>query len=70
MPARPLRPRVTCASPTGPALKGAQISSGQRAAPAAIEHIRIKADKEPVFKVVGCDLWSDEVPDVSGYGSK
>ena len=60
MPARPLRPRVTCASPTGPALKGAQISSGQRAAPAAIEHIRIKADKEPVFKVVGCDLWSDE----------
>ncbi len=51
---------MACSSPTGPAFEGAQISSGQRAAPGAIEHIRIGDDKEPVFKVVGCDLWSNE----------
>ena len=51
---------LACSSPTGPAFEGAQISSGQRAAPGAIEHIRIAADKEPVFKVVGCDLWSNQ----------
>lgn len=51
---------MACSSPTGPAFEGAQISSGQRAAPGAIEHIRIGSDKEPVFKVVGCDKWSNE----------
>lgn len=51
---------LACSSPTGPAFEGAQISSGQRAAPGAIEHIRIGEDREPVFKVVGCDLWSNE----------
>ncbi|NOR63809.1 MAG: DUF4445 domain-containing protein [Rhodobacteraceae bacterium] len=51
---------LACSSPTGPAFEGAQISSGQRAAPGAIEHIRIGADKAPVYKVVGCDLWSNE----------
>lgn len=52
---------VACSSPTGPAFEGAQISCGQRAAPGAIERIRIdKATLEPRFKVIGCDLWSDE----------
>ncbi len=51
---------LACSSPTGPAFEGAQISSGQRAAPGAIEHIRIGEDKEPVYKLVGCDLWSNE----------
>ena len=51
---------LACSSPTGPAFEGAQISSGQRAAPGAIEHIRIGADFEPVFKLVGNDLWSNE----------
>lgn len=51
---------LACSSPTGPAFEGAQISSGQRAAPGAIEHIRIGADKTPIYKVVGCDLWSNE----------
>ena len=48
-------------APTGPAFEGAQISSGQRAAPGAIERVRI--DKEsllPKFKVIGCDLWSTD----------
>ncbi|MEM6595878.1 MAG: ATP-binding protein, partial [Pseudomonadota bacterium] len=41
--------------------EGAQISSGQRAAPGAIEAIRIDPEtKEPRFRVIGCDLWSNE----------
>ena len=52
---------AACSSPTGPALEGAQISSGQRAAPGAIERVRIdKTTLEPKFKVIGSDLWSDE----------
>ncbi len=52
---------LACSSPTGPAFEGAQISSGQRAAPGAIERVRIDpVTKEPRFKVIGCDLWSDE----------
>ncbi len=52
---------VACSSPTGPAFEGAQISCGQRAAPGAIERIRIdRATLEPRFKIIGSDLWSDE----------
>jgi len=52
---------LACSSPTGPAFEGAQISSGQRAAPGAIERIEIDAiTKEPRFRVIGVDLWSDE----------
>jgi uncharacterized 2Fe-2S/4Fe-4S cluster protein (DUF4445 family) len=52
---------LACSSPTGPAFEGAQISAGQRAAPGAIERVRIDRDTlEPRFKVIGCDLWSDE----------
>ena len=43
-----------CSCPTGPALEGAQISAGQRAAPGAIERVRIDPiTKEPRFKVIG-----------------
>ena len=36
------RQRLLCASsPTGPAFEGAQITHGQRAAPGAIERVRI-----------------------------
>ncbi|MEO8859652.1 MAG: ASKHA domain-containing protein [Burkholderiaceae bacterium] len=52
---------LACSSPTGPAFEGAQISCGQRAAPGAIERVRIDRDTlEPRFKVIGCDLWSDD----------
>jgi uncharacterized 2Fe-2S/4Fe-4S cluster protein (DUF4445 family) len=52
---------LACSSPTGPAFEGAQISSGQRAAPGAVERIRIDpATLEPRYKVIGCDKWSDE----------
>ncbi|WP_226780712.1 ASKHA domain-containing protein [Oceaniglobus trochenteri] len=51
---------LACSSPTGPAFEGAQISSGQRAAPGAIERVEIDpVSKEPRFRVIGCDLWSD-----------
>ena len=52
---------LACSSPTGPAFEGAQISSGQRAAPGAVERVRIDpATKEPRFQVIGCDHWSNE----------
>ena len=52
---------LACSSPTGPAFEGAQISSGQRAAPGAIERVEIDpVTKEPRFRVIGSELWSDE----------
>ncbi|WP_407493271.1 ASKHA domain-containing protein [Pseudooceanicola sp. MF1-13] len=52
---------LACSSPTGPAFEGAQISSGQRAAPGAIERVEIDpTTKTPRFRVIGVDLWSDE----------
>jgi uncharacterized 2Fe-2S/4Fe-4S cluster protein (DUF4445 family) len=52
---------LACSSPTGPAFEGAQISCGQRAAPGAIERVRIDpVTLEPRIKVIGCDLWSNE----------
>ncbi len=50
---------VACASsPTGPAFEGAQVTHGQRAAPGAIERVRI--DRQtllPRYKVIGCEDW-------------
>ena len=52
---------LACSSPTGPAFEGAQISSGQRAAPGAIERVRIDRDTlEAKFKVIGSNLWSSQ----------
>ncbi|KSV89278.1 MULTISPECIES: ASKHA domain-containing protein [Sinorhizobium/Ensifer group] len=52
---------VAASSPTGPAFEGAEISSGQRAAPGAIERVRIDPETlEPRFRVIGVDKWSDE----------
>lgn len=52
---------VAASSPTGPAFEGAEISSGQRAAPGAIERVRIDPlTLEPKFRVIGVDKWSDE----------
>ena len=52
---------LAASSPTGPAFEGAQISGGQRAAPGAIERVRIDPETlEPRFKVIGSDLWSNE----------
>ncbi len=52
---------VACSSPTGPAFEGAQISGGQRAAPGAIERVRIDPETlEPRYSVIGSDLWSND----------
>jgi uncharacterized 2Fe-2S/4Fe-4S cluster protein (DUF4445 family) len=52
---------LAASSPTGPSFEGAQISCGQRAAPGAIERVRIDPETlEPRFRVIGCDSWSDE----------
>ncbi|CAN5776167.1 ASKHA domain-containing protein [soil metagenome] len=52
---------LAASSPTGPAFEGAQISSGQRAAPGAIERVRIDRETlEPRLKVIGVDVWSDD----------
>ena len=57
-------------SPTGPAFEGAQISCGQRAVAGAIERVRIDADSlEPRFKVIGCDVWSDDPGFAATLGS-
>ena len=53
---------LACSSPTGPAFEGAQISCGQRAAPGAVERVRIDPGTlEPRFRVIGTELWSDEL---------
>ena len=52
---------LAASSPTGPAFEGAQISSGQRAAPGAIERVRIDPETlEPRIKVIDVNQWSDE----------
>jgi len=51
-----------CSSPTGPAFEGAQISSGQRATAGAIERVAIdRTTFEVSFKVIGSDLWSNDL---------
>ncbi len=59
-------------SPTGPAFEGAEISCGQRAAPGAIERVRIDPQTfEPIFKVIGIENWSNEpefLEQVEGIG--
>lgn len=62
--------RVAAASsPTGPALEGAEISSGVRAAPGAIERVRIDPQTAITkFKIIGCDEWlSDQMDTLPGH---
>jgi uncharacterized 2Fe-2S/4Fe-4S cluster protein (DUF4445 family) len=54
------RKRLICAStPTGPALEGAHVEYGMRAAPGAIERVEID-DKtlEPRYKIIGQENWN------------
>jgi uncharacterized 2Fe-2S/4Fe-4S cluster protein (DUF4445 family) len=52
---------LAASSPTGPAFEGAQISAGQRAAPGAIERVRIDPKTfEPRIKLVDGAHWSNE----------
>ncbi|GAB4247976.1 MAG: ASKHA domain-containing protein [Thermoleophilia bacterium] len=54
---------ISSSCATGPALEGAHIKYGMRAAPGAIEKIFINPEnKEPRYRVIGKEAWSDEMP--------
>ncbi|MBM3294486.1 MAG: DUF4445 domain-containing protein [Candidatus Aminicenantes bacterium] len=58
---------ASCA--TGPALEGAHIKYGMRAAPGAVERIQIDPRTWKVrFKVVGQDGWNDEIRNPEAKG--
>ena len=64
---------TSCA--TGPALEGAQIAFGMRAAPGAIERVKIDSiSHEPSYKVIGQDEWypvpCDRHPTVQKIGAQ
>lgn len=51
---------ISCSCATGPALEGAQLSYGMRAAPGAIERITIDPETHEVdYKVIGRDAWKN-----------
>ena len=52
---------MSASSPTGPAFEGAQISAGMRAAPGAIERVRIdRTTGRANFRVIGDERWADD----------
>lgn len=60
---------ISCSCATGPALEGAQIEFGMRAAPGAIERVKIDDRTfEPVYKVIGNDSWSDGKTNMQAKG--
>jgi uncharacterized 2Fe-2S/4Fe-4S cluster protein (DUF4445 family) len=57
---------LSASSPTGPAFEGAQISHGQRAAPGAIERVRLDPETlAPRFKVIGAEEWRENSDQLS-----
>jgi uncharacterized 2Fe-2S/4Fe-4S cluster protein (DUF4445 family) len=61
---------ISSSCATGPALEGAHIKFGMRAAPGAIEKIYINPEtKEPRYRVIGKEEWSDEL-DPETIGTK
>ena len=60
---------VSSSCATGPAFEGAEIEFGMRAAPGAIEAIRIDPDtKEVRFKVIGREDWNADLDDIGAKG--
>ncbi|MEW6274732.1 MAG: ASKHA domain-containing protein [Bacillota bacterium] len=58
---------TSCA--TGPALEGAQIKFGMRAAPGAIEKVKIDPETlEISYKVIGQELWYPEIKKTEAKG--
>ena len=55
------RKRLVCTStPTGPALEGAHVEYGMRAAPGAMERVHIdEKTLEPKYKIVGEENWNE-----------
>ena len=63
------RKRLLCTStPTGPALEGAHVEYGMRAAPGAIERVHIdETTLEPKYKVIGVDGWNTDHAEFKGH---
>ncbi|MBZ0158285.1 MAG: ASKHA domain-containing protein [Alphaproteobacteria bacterium] len=60
---------LSCSCATGPALEGAQIEFGMRAAPGAIERIKIdEKTLEPTYRVIGNENWSDGKTNMKAKG--
>jgi uncharacterized 2Fe-2S/4Fe-4S cluster protein (DUF4445 family) len=62
---------ISSSCATGPALEGAQIAFGMRAAPGAMERIKIDPDTHEVdYKVIGRDAWRaySEAKDMKAKG--
>jgi len=63
---------LVASSPTGPAFEGAQITHGQRAAPGAIDRVRIDPQTlEPRIKIIGHEDWIDDrtaLPEINATG--
>ena len=58
---------VSASCATGPAFEGAELKHGMRAAPGAIERVKIDPKtKEAAFKVIGDDRWSSEMEENPG----
>jgi uncharacterized 2Fe-2S/4Fe-4S cluster protein (DUF4445 family) len=62
------RKRLVCTStPTGPALEGAHVEYGMRAAPGAMERIHIDENTlEPKYKVIGVEGWNIDHAEFKG----
>jgi len=62
------RNRLVCTStPTGPALEGAHVEYGMRAAPGAMERVHIdEKTLEPKYKVIGVEGWNTDHADFKG----
>ncbi|MBE0671331.1 MAG: DUF4445 domain-containing protein [Anaerolineales bacterium] len=62
------RKRLVCTStPTGPALEGAHVEYGMRAAPGAMERIVIDENTlEPKYKVIGVTGWNTDHAEFKG----
>ena len=63
------RKRLVCTStPTGPALEGAHVEYGMRAAPGAMERVHIdETTFEPKYKVIGVDGWNTDHAEFKGH---
>lgn len=62
---------ISSSCATGPALEGAQLSYGMRAAPGAIERIRIDPETHEVdYKVIGKDTWRSFAENPKEMGAK
>ena len=63
------RKRLVCTStPTGPALEGAHVEYGMRAAPGAMERVHIdETTLEPKYKVIGIEGWNTDHAEFKGH---